>query len=110
MIKQVCLIITLTNHYTEDYHKLGIGGITSLITDVRFSHWGSVVCLECVYDPHGTKLPYRIIFRGCCQVEWNVWDSLNLLDAEADLIGIHLGVADYQEPALIHTDDIFELF
>lgn len=92
----------------DDYKLLGLGELTSLITDVEISHWGTEVMLKCVYAPRGERLPYQLTFHNCQEIQWNVHDLESTSDLEADLIGLCLGKESYQQPAVIHTD-IFEL-
>jgi hypothetical protein len=46
----------------DDYVLLGLGELTSLITAITISGWGSQVLLECIYDPTGGRLPYIPLF------------------------------------------------
>jgi hypothetical protein len=97
-----------SNFMPDDYKKLGLGELTSLITGVTVSAWGSQVTLECLYAPVEEWSPYTLIFEGCQRVEWSVYDSDLLMDEMAELIGISLGVDGLKEAAIIYTD-IFEL-
>ncbi|MBD2184233.1 hypothetical protein [Aerosakkonema funiforme] len=92
----------------DDYNLLGLGGLTSLVTNVNISHWGTEVLVECLYDPTGDRLPYSLVFKDCRAIKWNVHDEEEVEAELADLIGIHLGEAAHLKPALIHTD-IFEI-
>jgi hypothetical protein len=92
----------------DDYQELGLGELTSLVTQVSLGAWGSQLSLRCLYDPAGERLPYLVTFHHCQQIQWNVHELELVADAEADLIGISLGKGDFQEPAVIYTD-IFEL-
>lgn len=92
----------------DDYNLLGLGKLTSLVTNVNVSLWGAEVLLECVYDPTGNRLPYKLTFRDCREIRWDVHDPEAVSDLEADLIGISLGEDAHQKPAVIHTD-IFEI-
>ena len=91
----------------DDYGQLGLGGLTSLIKDVKLSAWGNRVTLECLYNPEA-PYPYLIVFDDCREVDWSLHDLDNLQEPFADLIGIHLGCGNHQRKALIHTD-IFDL-
>jgi hypothetical protein len=91
-----------------DYHLLGLGDSTSLITDVEMSLWGSELLFRCVYNPMGKRLPYKLIFQDCQDIRWTVHDLEEVNEQEANLIGISLGENEYRQPAVIHTD-IFEV-
>lgn len=93
---------------TDDYEKLGLGKLTSFISEIEIDSWGSQLTLKCVYDPRGDRLPYTLTFCGCKHLHWEVHDPDLVNDLEADLIGIHMGKEHWQAPAIIHTD-IFEL-
>ena len=93
---------------SDDYQLLNLGGLTSLVTNVRLSLWGNEVVLECLYDPTGDRLPYTLTFQDCREINWEIHDPEEVQEPFADLIGIHLGEGDRQKPALIHTD-IFEI-
>lgn len=36
-----------------DYHLLGLGGLTSLVTEIETKAWGSQIAIRCLYDPTG---------------------------------------------------------
>lgn len=91
----------------DDYHLLGLRGLTSLITNVKVSLWGNEVLFECLYNPENPS-PYGMVFKDCREIKWDVHDSEEVQDPLADLIGFHLGKDNHQEPALIYTD-IFEI-
>lgn len=92
----------------DDYALLNLGGLTSLIKNVKVSGWGTEVSFECIYDPTGERSPYVLVFEECREIKWNVHDPEEAEEAEADLFGIHLGKDAHRKPALIHTD-IFEI-
>ena len=92
----------------DDYNLLGLGGLTSLVTNVKISHWGAELLVECLYDPTGDRLPYSLVFKDCREIRWDVHDEEEVESELADLIGIHLGEEAHLKPALIHTD-IFEI-
>ncbi|MBC6421518.1 MAG: hypothetical protein GDA43_09900 [Hormoscilla sp. SP5CHS1] len=96
----------MTN-WTEDYHLLGLGGLTSLITNVQISMWGNKILFECVYDPE-KRSPYMIVFQDCREITWEVYVPEEVGEAKADFIGIHLGEDAHKKPAVI-TTDIFEV-
>ena len=92
----------------SDYHLLGLGDFTSVVTEVQVRLWGSEVSIQCLYDP-ATCQPYSLLFTDCREIRWNVHDSGAIRDSEANLIGFLLGQEDHQQPAVI-TTDIFEIF
>ncbi|UNU23803.1 hypothetical protein [Microcoleus vaginatus] len=92
----------------DDYNLLNLGGLTSLVTNIKVSLWGNEVLLECLYDPTGERLPYSLVFQDCREIRWEVHDEEEIEEPEADLIGIHLGEDAHRTAALIHTD-IFEI-
>jgi hypothetical protein len=92
----------------DDYNLLGLGELTSLVTNVKVSLWGAEVLVECLYDPMGDHIPYSLIFQDCREIGWNVHDEEEVGEPLADLIGIHLGEDSHRKRAVIHTD-IFEI-
>ncbi|HIK13137.1 MAG TPA: hypothetical protein IGS52_23255 [Oscillatoriaceae cyanobacterium M33_DOE_052] len=92
----------------DDYKKLGLGGLTSLVTNIKVSRWGNEVLLELVYDPTEKRIPYSLVFQNCQKIQWEVLHGEDATDIEADLIGIHLGEEGDRKAAVIHTD-IFEI-
>ncbi len=92
----------------DEYNLLGLGELTSLVTNVKVSRWGAEVLVECLYDPMGDRIPYSLIFKDCREIGWNVHDEEEVGEPLADLIGIHLGEDAHRKPAVIHTD-IFEI-
>jgi hypothetical protein len=95
------------NDWKDDYNLLGLGGFTSLITNVKVSLWGNEVSLECVYNPE-ERLPYLLAFKDCRDIRWTVHDEEELGEPEAEFFGITLGEPKHRKPAVI-TTDIFEI-
>lgn len=95
------------NYWTEDYHLLGLGGLTSLIANVKIDRWGNQISFECFYNPE-MRSPYVIVFQDCREINWEVQSPEDIGELEADLIGIHLGEDAHRKPAVI-TTDIFEV-
>lgn len=93
--------------WKDDYNLLGLGGLTSLITNVIVSKWGNEILIECVYNPI-ERVPYVMIFQDCRDIRWTVHDEEEVGEAEADIFGISLGEGSHRKPAVIHTD-IFEI-
>ena len=92
----------------DDYNLLNLGELTSLVTNVNVSLWGSEISFECIYDPTGDRLPYTIVFHDCRDISWEVFHPEDVQEPEADLIGIHFGEDAHRKAVLIHTD-IFEI-
>jgi hypothetical protein len=92
----------MTN-FGDDYNLLGLGGLTSLIINIKISLWGNEVLIECVYNPE-QRLPYLLEFKDCRDIRWTVHDEEEIKEPEADLIGFHLGEDAHRTAALIHTD------
>lgn len=93
--------------WKDDYHLLGLGGLTSLITNVTLSNWGNTVLIQCLYNGL-EKVPYALEFKDCRDIRWTVHDDDEVGEAEADIFGITLGEGGHRKPAVIHTD-IFEI-
>lgn len=93
--------------WKDDYELLGLGGLTSLVTNVKVSLWGNEVLIECVYNPE-EHLPYVLVFNDCHNISWNVYHPENVKDFEAEFYGISLGEPDHRKPAVL-TTDIFEI-
>ena len=96
----------MTN-FRDDYNLLGLGGLTSLITNVNVSLWGNEVLIECVYSPE-QRLPYLLEFKDCRDIRWTVHDEEEVNELEAEFFGISLGEPEHHKPAVI-TTDIFEI-
>jgi hypothetical protein len=95
------------NDWKDDYNLLGLGGLTSLITNVKVSSWGNEVSIECVYNPE-ERLPYVLAFKDCRDIRWTVHDEEEVGELEAEFFGISLGEPEHRKPAVI-TTDIFEI-
>ncbi len=95
------------NDWKDDYKLLGLGGFTSLITNVKVSSWGNEVSIECVYNPE-ERLPYVLAFKDCRDIGWTVHDEEEVGELEAEFFGIYLGEPEHRKPAVI-TTDIFEI-
>ncbi|MFB8798144.1 MAG: hypothetical protein U7126_28835 [Microcoleus sp.] len=93
--------------WKDDYNLLGLGGLTSLITNVKVSLWGKEVLIECVYSPE-ERLPYVLGFKDCREISWTVQDEDEVSELEAEFLGIYLGEPKHHKPAVI-TTDIFEI-
>lgn len=93
--------------WQDDYNLLGLGGLTSLITNVKVSAWGNEVSIECVYNPE-ERLPYVLEFKDCRAIGWTVHDEEEVGESEAEFFGISLGEPEHSKPAVI-TTDIFEI-
>ena len=93
--------------WKDDYNLLGLGGFTSLITNVNVSLWGNELLIECVYNPE-ERLPYLLAFKDCRQISWTVHDEDEVGEPEAGFFGITLGEPKHRKPAVI-TIDIFEI-
>ncbi len=93
--------------WKDDYNLLGLGGFTSLITNVNVSLWGNEVLIECVYNPE-ERLPYILAFKDCRDISWTVHDEEAVGELEAEFFGISLGESEHRKPAVI-TTDIFEI-
>jgi hypothetical protein len=42
--------------WKDDYNLLGLGGLTSLVTNIKVALWGNEVLIECVYNPEERSL------------------------------------------------------
>ncbi len=93
--------------WKDDYNLLGLGGLTSLVTNVKVSLWGNEVLIECVYNPE-ERLPYVLAFKDCRDIMWTVHHEEEVGELEAEFLGISLGESAHRKPAVI-TTDIFEI-
>jgi hypothetical protein len=50
----------------DDYELLNLGGLTSLVANVKVSLWGNQIVFECIYDPTGDRSPYIAILNQLC--------------------------------------------
>lgn len=93
--------------WKDDYHLLGLGGLTSLVTNVKVSLWGNEVLIECVYNPE-KRLPYVLVFKDCHNISWDIYHPEDVRESEAEFYGISLGESSHHKPAIL-TTDIFEI-
>ncbi|MEG5060484.1 hypothetical protein QUB60_13840 [Microcoleus sp. A2-C5] len=93
--------------WKDDYNLLGLGGLTSLVTNINVSLWGNEVLIECVYNPE-ERLPYALAFKDCRGISWTVHDEEEVWELESEFLGICLGESSHRKPAVL-TTDIFEL-
>src|SRR5438445_11926402 len=91
-----------------DYDRLGLGTASSLVQSVRIIQWGTIILLDCIYDPLGERKAYQLSFRGCSQLRIDVMPVAPVEEQEADLLGISLGQEGGRQPAVV-TTDLFEL-
>lgn len=91
-----------------DYHRLGLGTASSLIRSVQLIHWGTIVQVDCIYDPLGDQKTYQLSFQGCSQIRIDMVADPPVRTHEADLIGISLGQDGCPQTAVLATD-LFEL-
>jgi hypothetical protein len=91
-----------------DYHRLGLGNASSLVRSVRLVQFGTIVLVDCLYDPLGERKAYQLSFRGCSQLRVDIMPDAPIQEQEADLIGISLGQDSGRQPAIL-TTDLFEL-
>ncbi len=91
-----------------DYLRLGLGNASSLVQSVRIADWGTIVLVDCIYDPLGERKPYQLSFRGCLQLRIDIIPDADVQEQEADFIGISLGQEGGRQPAVL-TTDLFEL-
>jgi len=84
-----------------------LGSFISLITNISLSCWGNKLTFECVYDPIDRK-PYKMIFTGCTNIQWDIYAPDRVDDTEADLIDIQL-IQNGQPKKAIFCTDIFDL-
>ncbi|MBK8252209.1 MAG: hypothetical protein IPK82_06020 [Polyangiaceae bacterium] len=85
----------------DDYSKLGVGTVTSIISGIATSD--GHLSISCVYDPLGEKRRYTVVFHDVRAVEWEGENQF-----PADLIGVFLGEKMWNRPAIFTTDN-FEL-
>ena len=93
--------------WKDDYNLLGLGGLTSLVTNIKVSLWGNEVLIECVYNPE-ERFPYVLAFKDCRDIRWTVHDEEEVGELEAEFLGICLGQSAHRKPAVL-TTDIFEV-
>ena len=84
--------------WKDDYNLLGLGGLTSLVTNVKVSLWGNEVLIECVYNPE-ERLPYVLAFKDCRDIRWTVQDEEEVGELESEFLGIYLGASAQRKPA-----------
>ena len=93
--------------WKDDYNLLGLGGLTSLVTNIKVSLWGNQVLIECVYNPE-ERFPYVLAFKDCRDIRWTVHDEEEVGELEAEFLGISLGKYAHRKPAVL-TTEIFEV-
>jgi hypothetical protein len=92
-----------------DYQLLGLGNIASVVIKVDINTWGNELCVNCLYDPLGSRQPFKLIFSDTREIKWNVHNTDDLEDAIVALTGFILGDGKHRKPAIL-TTDVFELF
>ncbi len=75
------------------------------MTNAETRLWGKEWVVGFDYNPWDDNKHFRLIFKECTSVHWDAYADEDERDAEADVIGIHVGE---DEPATIHTD-LFEI-
>ncbi|MCY7381305.1 MAG: hypothetical protein LH628_01720 [Microcoleus sp. CAN_BIN18] len=86
--------------WKDDYNLLGLGRLTSLVTNVKVSLWGNEVLIECVYNPE-ERLPYVLAFKDCRDIRWTVHDEEEVGELEAEFFGIYLGESAHRKLAVL---------
>lgn len=92
----------------DDYALLGLGDATSLIEHVHLDEGGGRAEISCCYDPHGVRLPYKLVFSGYRVRSYETYPAEGEPLFPADLLGISLGTAQQPRFATLATDT-FEL-
>jgi hypothetical protein len=89
----------------EIYRLLNVEPRGILLSQVTIVAWGQQVHLECLYDPD-RNLRFRVIFRNCTKVSWQIVETDQDLSREvqADVIAFEVGVPNHEEASLILTD------
>jgi hypothetical protein len=92
-----------------DYHALGLGEATSVVTAVMLRKDEQAISIVCLYDPQEAQLPYTLSFQECTQISWDPFEDIaDLYHVDAELIGFSLHTEGSQNVAVITTDR-FEL-
>ena len=91
--RQRTLIYSLLN--------LQVGNLT--VTDVRLSHWGSEIAVSCIYQYPPEEKTFRLIFKDCRGIEWNVIKGDIAEGEQAQLMTHDLGEGRHQRTARIAT-------
>ncbi len=73
------------------------------VTDVRLLRWGSEIVVSCIYSYPPEEKTFRLIFKDCRGIEWNVIKG-NITEGEqAQLLTHDLGEGNHQRTARIAT-------
>src|SRR5579871_1254261 len=63
----------------------------SVVSQVTISEWGRSVDVACHFNPYGAARAYRLLFRGCSHVSWDVQeDAIDATEPATDIIGFEI--------------------
>jgi len=94
----------------DNYHALGLGDATSVVTSVTVDTEEQSIVLSCLYNPQEASMPYTLRFRQCETIAWDTFgDTPDLQHVEAELIGLSLQTNEAQKKVAVITTDVFEL-
>lgn len=81
--------------------NLQVGNLT--VTDVQLARWGSEIAVSFIYRYPPEEKTFRLIFKDCRGIEWNVIKG-DITDGEqAQLMTHDLGEGNHQRTARIAT-------
>jgi hypothetical protein len=85
------------------YSLLNLPTGSLAITDVRLTRWGSDIVISCIYRYPPEEKTFRIVFKDCRGIEWNVIKDRIAEGDEAQMLTHDLGEGKHQHTARIAT-------
>jgi hypothetical protein len=86
------------------YQLLGVPPLDLYVEEVYLSLSSRKVLFGCIYDVVEQRRPFQLVFQGCREIKWEVYQDIDSEESCTWLVGILLGMPDYQKPAIITTD------
>lgn len=85
------------------YNLLGlpIGNLT--VTEIHSARWGSEITFSCIYRYPPEEKTFRLIFKDCRGVEWNVVKGDIAEEEQAQMLTHDLGEGNHRRTARIAT-------
>jgi hypothetical protein len=90
-------------HRTLIYSLLNLQTGNLAVSEVRLLRWGSEIIVSCIYRYPPEEKIFRLIFKDCRGIEWNVIKG-NIAEGEqAQMLTHDLGEGNHQRTARLAT-------
>ncbi len=94
----------MSNHQSKlVFDRLGLPTGSLTVTGIHVAHWGGELTLDCLYQYPPTEKTFRLIFKHCTGVQWNIANPKESDGAVAQMLTHDLGDPDHQRTARIAT-------